>query len=333
MTTRRLFLAASAALALTAAAGASAEDMKELNFGIISTESTSNLKPIWTPFLEDMEKQTGMKINPFFATDYAGVIEAQRFNKVQVAWYGNAAAIQAVDRAEGEVFAQTVAADGSAGYWSLLIVNKDSPLNSLDDLLKAKGQYTFSNGDPNSTSGYLVPSFYVFAQNKIDPKDFFKRMVSANHESNALAVANKQVDVATNNTENMDRMKVTAPDKAAQIKAIWKSPLIPSDPIVWRKDVSAGDKQKIKNFFLTYGTARAGVSDAQLATEKKVLTALQWAPFRESSNKQLIPLRELGLFRDRLKIEADDKMAPAEKTAKLKEIDDKLAALKTGSGA
>lgn len=333
MSTRRHFLVATAIIALATAAGqAHAQGLKELNFGIISTESTANLKPMWTPFLADMEKGVGMKINAFFAPDYAGIIEAQRFNKVQVAWYGNASAIQAVDRAEGEVFVQTTAADGSPGYWSLLITHKDSPINSLQDVLKAPGQYTFGNGDPNSTSGFLVPSFYVFAQNKIDPKVHFKRMVSANHESNALAAANKQVDLATNNTENLDRLRKTAPEKAALIKEIWKSPLIPSDPIVWRKDLSAGDKQKIKTFFVSYGTKRPGVSDAEVARESKILTNLQWGNFRESSNKQFIPIRELGLFRDRLKIEADDKLSAADKAAKLKEIDARLAALKKEIG-
>ncbi len=58
-----------------------------------------------------------------------------RFNKVDIAWYGNLSAMEAVDRANGQVFAQTVAADGSPGYWSVLIVNKDSPINNLNDLL------------------------------------------------------------------------------------------------------------------------------------------------------------------------------------------------------
>ena len=48
-----------------------------------------------------MEKKTGLKIQSFYAPDYAGVIEAMRFNKIQVAWYGNKAAMEAVDRANG----------------------------------------------------------------------------------------------------------------------------------------------------------------------------------------------------------------------------------------
>ena len=58
---------------------------QEISFGIISTEATQNLKADWQPLLDDMEKQTGLKVKAFFAPDYAGIIEGMRFNKVQMA--------------------------------------------------------------------------------------------------------------------------------------------------------------------------------------------------------------------------------------------------------
>lgn len=314
---------AGAVVAMTAlTAGAQAAEMKELNFGIISTESSQNLKTVWQPFLSDMEKKLGMKVNAYFAPDYAGIIEGMRFKKVDVAWYGNKSAMEAVDRANGEIFVQTVAADGSAGYYSLLIAHKDVPVNDLKAVVENGKDYTFGNGDPNSTSGFLVPSYYVFALNGIDAKQHFKRMVTANHETNALAVANRQVDIATNNTESMDRIKQNFPEKYAQIKEIWRSPLIPSDPIVWRADLPADVKGKIKTFFMDYG-----VKGPNVEAEKKVLAGLSWAPFRESSNDQLIPIRQLELFRSKTRIENDDKMAAAEKQQKLAEINAQLDAL------
>lgn len=317
----------SAALSLTLAAGfggaAQAEDLKELNFGIISTESSQNLKTIWDPFLADMSKKLGVKVNAFFAPDYAGIIEGMRFDKVDVAWHGNKSAMEAVDRANGEIFVQTVAADGSPGYWSLLLAHKDSKLNSVEDVIKYGPELTFSNGDPNSTSGFLVPGYYVFGLNKIDPKTYFKNTVSGNHESNALAVANKQVDFATGNTENMARLEKNFPDKFKEVKIIWKSPLIPADPIVWRKNLSDGDKAKIKDFFLTYG-----VSGPDAAKEKEILAGLQWAPFKESNNDQLVPIRILSLFKNRIAVEGDTTISDADKQQKLAEIDAKLAELK-----
>ncbi|MCW0180840.1 phosphonate ABC transporter substrate-binding protein [Zavarzinia sp.] len=313
-----------AALGVTAKANAA----EVLNFGIISTESSSNLKTIWDPFLADMAKQTGFEVKAFFAPDYAGIIEGMRFKQVDLAWYGNKSAMEAVDRANGEIFVQTVAADGSAGYYSHLIVPSDSGLNSLEDLLKHGGKdLVFGNGDPNSTSGNLVPGYYVFALNNIDPKSWFKTVLNAGHEANALAVANKQVDVATNNSENLARLKVTKPEALDKIKVIWTSPIIPSDPLVWRKDLSDADKAKLKGFFLGYGTERAGFTAEQVAAEKAVLAGLQWTNFRASNDDQLIPIRQLDLFKKKLKIMADESLSADDKAKQVAEIEAKLKAL------
>ncbi|EIO6633888.1 phosphate/phosphite/phosphonate ABC transporter substrate-binding protein [Escherichia coli] len=215
------------------------EQEKALNFGIISTESQQNLKPQWTPFLQDMEKKLGVKVNAFFAPDYAGIIQGMRFNKVDIAWYGNLSAMEAVDRANGQVFAQTVAADGSPGYWSVLIVNKDSPINNLNDLLA----------------------------------------------------------------------------KRKELKVIWKSPLIPGDPIVWRKNLSETTKDKIYDFFMNYG---------KTPEEKAVLERLGWAPFRASSDLQLVPIRQLALFKEMQGVKSNKGLNEQDKLAKTTEIQAQL---------
>ena len=326
--TRRATAAALLVLPLMAGATprARAADLTELNFGIVSTDGASVLKAQWTPFLEDMQKAVGIKVNGFYPSDYAGVIEAMRFDKVQVAWYGNASAIQAVDRAEGEVFTQKTYANGSKGYYSLLIVNKDSPYHTLAELLKAQpGTLNFGNGDPNSTSGFLVPSYYAWAKNNVNIRTFFKNTVTSNHETNLLAVANKQVDVATNNTEDLEKFAKAQPMKAALIREIWKSPIIPADPIVWRRDLSPALKERIKTFFLTYGTERPG---ADVAHERKVLADLGgWGNFVPSSNAQLLPVRQVAAFKDRLALESDTAMPAAEKAKKLQDIDARLKSL------
>ncbi len=285
----------------------------ELNFGIISTESSQNLKAIWTPFLDAMEQETGLKVNPFFASDYAGVIEGMRFDKVDLAWFGNKSAMEAVDRAKGEVFAQTVDADGNPGYWSLLITHVDSPLNKLEDVLACDKSLNFGLGDPNSTSGFLVPTTFVFAEHGIDPKDCYKRVTNANHQTNLLSVANKQVDFAANNTENMRRLEKTHPEERAKIKIIWQSPLIPSDPLVWRQDLSDEMKDKVYSFILSYG--RLGTpEDVEVA--RAVLANLQWAPFRPSSNAQLYPIRLLEIAKSINQLKASN-LSDEDKQAKL----------------
>lgn len=294
---------------------------QDINFGIISTETTQNLKADWQPLIDDMVKQTGMKVTAFFAPDYAGIIEGMRFNKVQVAWLGNKSAMEAVDRSNAEVFAQMVNADGTQGYYSHLIVHQDSAIKTLDDVLKNGKSLSFGNGDPNSTSGFLVPGFYVFAKNKVDAKSFFKVVRSANHETNALAVANKQVDIATNNSENLDKIKDRQPEKFKDIRIVWTSPLIALDPLVMHKELPAAAKEKIKSFFYNYGK-----TDIR---EKEILMKIsKLSGFKTSTNAQLIPIRELDLFGKRNKLESDTTLAVADKAKQLADIDKQLASLR-----
>jgi phosphonate transport system substrate-binding protein len=292
---------------------------QEINFGVISTDSASVQRERWEPLFRDMEKRTGLTIKAFYAPDYAGVVEAMRFNKVQVAWYGNKAAIDAVDRSNGEVFAQILRSDGSLGYYSLLITQKDSPYNNLNDVLKNSKSINFGIGDPGSTSGFLVPSYYVFAMNKVDPRTAFKTVRNASHGANIQAVLAKQVDVATNNTEETDKLEQTKPEMAKELKIIWRSPLIPNDPIVWRKDLDPAVKAKVKSFLLGYGKTDA---------DKEVMSKIyNYSGFKESTNDQLTPIRQLELYKDRVKIDNDANYSAEEKTRLLADIDKKLAAL------
>ena len=101
---------------------------------------------------------------------------------------------------------------------------------------------------------------------------------------------------------------------------LWKSPLIPSDPFVRRKDLDPAVKAKLKAFVLGY----AKTDPAEKAILKNIYS---YGGFRESNNDQLIPIRQLELFRDRAKAESNDKLSADEKARLLADIDRRLAAL------
>src|SRR5215469_13891589 len=301
---RAFLTCAAAALTIGASAlAAGAQTPTEINFGVIPTEASINQKKNWEPFLQAMSKATGFKVNGVYATDYAGVIEGMRFNKVQIAWYGNKSGMEAADRAGGEVFARIVARDGNDGYYSHIIVHKDSPFAKLEDILKCDKSLDFGIGDP---------------------KTCFKTVRNANHQANAMAVANKQVAVATNNSENLQRVEVTAPDARKQIKIIWTSPLIPLDPIVWRKDLDPAVKTKLYSFLLSYG--RIG-SDDEIAAAKAILANLVWSTFQPSSDHQLIPIRLLEANKTLMRVQGDDKLAADEKSSQIAAIRADIAKL------
>ncbi|TVR42533.1 MAG: phosphonate ABC transporter substrate-binding protein [Planctomycetota bacterium] len=313
-----------ACLTLTASLKALEDDGKTIVISFVSTESATSLEAAWTPFMKAMERDLGMKVKPYFAPDYAGVVEALRFGHVDLAWMGNASAIQAVDRANVEVFSQMVDGDGSPGYWATLIVHRDSPYQTLEDVLKDADKLSFGNGDPNSTSGFLVPAYYAFALNNVNPQQIFRRVTNANHEANALAVANKQVDVATNNTMDLRRIQQRNPEAGSQIRVIWRSPLIPSDPMVYRRDLPDELKDKIQAWMVSFGRFGPSVEE-----DRKILagTLHGLSPFRVSNNHQLIPIRQLALFRQRMAVENGTEFRGEAKTRRLAEIDAQLEAL------
>jgi phosphonate transport system substrate-binding protein len=134
-----------------------------------------------------------------------------------------------------------------------------------------------------------------------------------------LAVLNKQVDIATSNSEMTEKMKEKSPEKMDQIRILWTSPLIPRDPLVWRKDLPSDVKKKVQDFVVGYG---------KNDREKEILKNMyRLAGFKASTDAQLIPIRQLELFKDRMKFESDVNMSAAEKQTKIADIDAKLADL------
>lgn len=291
-----------------------------INFGIISTDSSTVLKQRWQPFIDDMNKQTGLDVHAFFATDYSGIIEGMRFNKVQMGFFGNASAIEAVDRSDGEVFAQIKYKSGVPGYYSLLITNVNSQWKTVDQVLKHSHEINLGFGDPNSTSGTLVPSYYLFGKNGVSVHTGFKTVLPSSHEANLLAVVNNKIDVATNNTDAVDLLKVQHPDKYAQVRVLWQSQLIPSDPLVWRRDLPQASKDKLRNFFVHYGE-----TDAR---EKAIMAAISgYSGFAASSDAQLVPIREMALAQKKDQVENNAHLSDSEKKSQVAELDQKLAQL------
>ncbi|WP_414543649.1 phosphonate ABC transporter substrate-binding protein [Nostoc sp. CCY0012] len=293
--------------------------IKEINFGVLSTESQSNQKPLWEPFAAAMSQEIGIPIKPFYVTQYAAVVEAMRFGKVQAAWLGGKSYITAAKIANAEAFAQVVSADGARGYYSHLITNANNPIKAEaiaiggdQYVIKNAANLTFAFNDPNSTSGFLVPSYYIFTKNNVDPKKAFKRLIFAgNHEACALAIANNQVDIATISNEALSRLERTNPTARQKIEIIWQSPLIPGDPIVYRQDLPADIKKKLQDFFYNYKDA-------------SVLTPFEVAGFVQAEDKNWHTIRELEIAKQIQETQSQENISEQEKQQKIADLNQQL---------
>jgi len=259
-----------------------------VTFSILSTESAQNMESYWTPILADMEKATGLKVKPFFSSNYSALIVAMSAKQTDVGWFSNQSGLEAVRRSNGEVFARTFDPSGTDGYKSVIIVPAASKL-TLEDLLKCDKTLDFGIGDKKSTSGTLAPMTYVFIPAGKKPETCFKTVLTANHAANLFAVANGKLDAATNNTTAL-RLNADRKDgQTEKVRVIWASPTLPEDPIVWRKDLDPGVKEKVRHFLLTYGQG----DTPEAARQRANIAKLSIGGFKPADDTHLLVVREM----------------------------------------
>jgi phosphonate transport system substrate-binding protein len=289
---RHIAVALIAALALAGCGKSQEPERKELVFSILSAESQASAEKDWTPFVEDMAKALGRPVKAYYGSNYTALIEGMRFKQSDLGWFTNQSGLEAVRRAGGQVFARSVNPSGIDGYEAVIIVKKGSGL-TLEKILACDKTLNFGMGDPKSTSGTLAPMTFLFAPRNIDPATCFKNVRSANHETNLFSVSGGLQDAATNNTASMDRLRLLDTDLARKtlgnIEIVWRSPRIPEDPLVWRKDLDPALKTKIAAFMFGYGVG----DTPEAARQRAILEKIQTKPFVAADDTHLLPVREM----------------------------------------
>jgi phosphonate transport system substrate-binding protein len=218
---------------------------KELTFALLSTENAAEITRRWGPILAQLEKDLGVRVKSVTATDYRGSIEALKFKKADIGHLGPKSYVEASNNnyANVEPIAQLRLANGSLGYRSCLIVHADSDVFGPEDMAGK----TFAFNDPNSTSGYLVPSTFFMTEMGVDPKKYFSKVTfSGSHEASILAVANKKVEVASTNLPDLQQLTRESKVPRGGLRVVWVSRLIPNDPIVVRRDLPASLRSAIQ---------------------------------------------------------------------------------------
>lgn len=189
-------LLASAALAATAIAPAYAQDkITEFRIGILGGENAQDRLTSHECLKSYSAEALGVEVKLFTPADYDGVIQGLLGGSLDMAWLGASGYAKAflTDPEAVEPVLVKTNADGSFSYHSIGFARKDSGITSLDDMKGKK----FGFGDPNSTSGYLIPAVEIPAQTGASMKDgdFFGEVVfTGGHEQTIVAVKNGDVD-------------------------------------------------------------------------------------------------------------------------------------------
>ncbi|WP_299138855.1 phosphonate ABC transporter substrate-binding protein [uncultured Tateyamaria sp.] len=247
-TTFALALAATTALSGVAYA----ETINEFRIGILGGENAQDRLNSYSCLQGYTEDALGVEVKLFAPADYNGVIQGLLGGTIDMAWLGASsyAATFLQDPEAVEPVLVKVNVDGSIGYHSIGFARTESGITSLDDM---KGK-DFGFGDPNSTSGYLIPSIEIPEATgaTMESDDYFGEVkFTGGHEQTIVAVFNGDIDAGVTWADGQgdweDGYNSGALRKAVdaglvdmnELTQIWKSKVIPEGPIVLRKALPA----------------------------------------------------------------------------------------------
>ena len=309
---------ACAAATVCAQPAAGDKPLPQLTFGILPIGGPSESLDAWRPMLDDMSRALHRPIRSISVSTYEGLAQAIAEERVDIAFVSGRLALDAVTHNRMQVVAQLTRGDGSHGYYAVLLVPKNSPIHTLNDLYARPGHWRYARGEALSMSGYLVPETQVFASRGLDSDTFFASVVIDNHQNNALLVANNEVDVASNNTADLERFSQHFPDQFARLRILWQSTLIPHAVIIARRDLSPQLNAAITDF-VTHYAKRGRDAAAELAKLKLIHDISGFAP---ANNDTLIPFADIEHTLERRRALSAQWVSKEALQARLQKIED-----------
>jgi len=220
---RRAVAQSLAALSLGGAAllGAAAAHAQAnvLRVSAIPDEAPTELQRKFKPLGEYLKAKTGMDVQFMPVTDYAAVVEGLASKKIDVAWLGGFTFVQAKLRTEGQAVPIVQRAEDEK-FTSKFIVPVDSPIKTIADL---KG-HTFAFGAPSSTSGSLMPRYFLQQQGLVPERDFKTVAFSGAHDATVAFVASGRAEAGVLNASVMDKLVEAKNPNAAKVRVLATTP-------------------------------------------------------------------------------------------------------------
>lgn len=243
---------------------------------MIPTTDPGKLAREAEPLVAYLEASTGAVVELTVPLNYAAVVEAFGAGKVDVAFFGGFTYVQAHKRFDAVPLVQR---ERDQAFHSLFITQVDSPIASLADL---RGK-SFAFGDVNSTSGHLMPEYFL-RQAAVDPEVIARAIYTGGHDTTALAVANHKVDAGALDEAVFHKLTKDGKLDAIKLKVFFTSP--PFFDYVW-----CARKQLDPALAEAFSQAMRAL-DAADPKQKQVLDLLQATKYVPASDASYEPLRE-----------------------------------------
>lgn len=247
-----------------------------LRVSMIPTTDPSKAIREMQPLKERLAKATGMSVELTIPSNYAAVVEALVNDQVDVAHLGGFTYVQASKRAGVRPLVQR---DRDQNFHSLFVTQPKSPIRSLNDL----AGHSFAFGDVNSTSGHLMPEYYM-RQAGVDPQVIAKALYTGGHDATLLAVSSGKVDAGALDEAVFQRLTTSGKVDPATIRIFSTTP--PFFDYVWvaRKGLPDERASAVAEAFLTL--------DASDPAQKSILDSLSATRYVRADDKSYDKLRE-----------------------------------------
>ena len=260
-----------------------AKELPPLRMSMIPTTDPGQLLRESEPHVAYLKSKLGRDVTLTIPTNYAGVVEALANDQVDFAYLGGFTYVQA-SRRSGAV--PLVQRDRDQSFHSVFITQAKSPIVALLDL---KG-HSFAFGDVNSTSGHLMPEFFMRRAN-VDAAVIAKATYTGGHDATALAVANGKIDAGALDEAVFERMTKEGKLDASKVRVFFKTP--PFFDYVWA--ARKGLDESVRDAFTKAFVALKSPEDT------KILELLQATVYVKADDRSYDPLRqaatEAGLLR------------------------------------
>jgi phosphonate transport system substrate-binding protein len=231
-------------LALVGGGELFAQTLKELRVSAIPDENPQEMLRIYTPFADYLTKEIGIPVKFIPVVDYAATVEGLAANKLDMVWYGGLTSVQASRQAKGAK--RIIMRKEDTEFKSQFITRKDTGIHELKDL---KGK-TFSFGSVSSTSGHLMPRYYLIKAGINPEKDFSKFSFSGAHDATAAWVEAGRVDAGALNFLVWDKLVSNKKVDTEKVVVFWTTPLYVDYVWTVRAGLDKGLVEKISKAFL-----------------------------------------------------------------------------------
>jgi phosphonate transport system substrate-binding protein len=266
-----------ALLALLAGCSHTQNDSRPtLRLSMIPTTDPGKIVRESQPFIDYLQMKTGAKVELTVPTNYAAVVETVSSDRVDIAYFGGFTFVQASARAGALPLVQR---ERDQNFHSLFITQPKSSIHSLNDL---KG-HSFAFGDVNSTSGHLMPAYFM-QQQGVDRAVLDKAIYTGGHDATALAVANGKIDAGAMDELVYARMIKEDKLKESQVRVFYTTP--PFFDYVWaaRKGLDPATAKAFSDAMLALDPANTG--------QKTILDLLAASKYVKADNSSYDPLRQ-----------------------------------------